>query len=126
MSYRPLILSAVAFCATLSLLGDSTLTPDPTRGRGLFEKRCTGCHEVDQVKAGPPLRAVFGRPAATHSQFPYSDNLRRARLSWDAATLDKWLADPDALVPGNDMSFRLDNAGERADIIAYLKQLGGK
>ncbi len=47
-------------------------------------------------------------------------------MRWDETTLNKWLADPDCLVPGSDMSFRLDNAAERADIIAYLKQLANK
>jgi cytochrome c len=112
--------------AAFALIGAAVSKPDANRGRDLFQRRCTGCHTLDRLKAGPPLRSVFGRPAARDAQFPYSDALKQARVSWDEVTLDKWLTDPESLVPGNDMSFRLDNAAERADIIAYLKQLGGK
>jgi cytochrome c len=47
-------------------------------------------------------------------------------LVWDETTLDKWLTDPESVVAGNNMAFRLENAGQRADIIAYLKTLGRK
>ena len=47
-----------------------------------------------------------------------------SHVTWDEATLDKWLADPDRVIAGNDMSFRLNDAGERADIVAYLKEKG--
>jgi len=117
---------AIAGGAFLAALGATAAGPNATRGRELFERRCTGCHALDQLKAGPRLRDVFGRAAARDEQFPYSNALKRARVTWDEAALDKWLADPDSLVPGSDMSFRLDNAAERADIIAYLKQLTSK
>ena len=125
----PRALLKVATAAALSLfawIGASAAAPDATRGRTLFEKRCTGCHAVDGIKAAPPLRGIFHKPAARNAKFPYSDALKSAHLTWDEATLDRWLADPDATVPGNDMSFRLDKADERADIVAYLKQLGDK
>lgn len=112
--------------AAFAFLAASAVTPDANRGRELFDNKCSGCHAVERVKVGPPVRDIFGRPAARDSHFTYSDELKRAHLVWDEATLDKWLADPDSLVPGNDMSFRLSSASERADIIAYLKQLSRK
>jgi cytochrome c len=114
-----------AFVAGMTL---AAVTPqgEATRGRALFEKRCTGCHALDRAKVGPPLHTVFGRHAARDPQFPYSDALKKAAWTWDAGTLDRWLADPDAVAPDNDMSFRLGSASERADIIAYLKQLSGR
>jgi cytochrome c len=111
------------FLAVIGAAGSGT---DANHGRELFERRCTGCHALDQVKAAPRLRGVFGRAAAQDEQFPYSDALKRARVTWDETTLDKWLTDPDSLIPETDMSFRLDNAAERADIIAYLKRLANK
>ena len=93
------------------------------QGRDIYEKRCTGCHKLDGVKAGPPLRGVYGRRAGSDAKFPYSDALKKSTLVWDDANLDKWLSDPDSLVPDNDMSFRLDDAAERSALIAYLKQL---
>jgi len=119
-------LATAAMAAALALIGASASKPDPGEGRALLERRCTGCHALDTVKAAPPLRGVFGKPAGRNRQFPYSEALKNAAVSWDEATLDRWLADPDTVVPGNDMAFRLESASERADIVAYLKQLGGK
>jgi cytochrome c len=119
-------IATAALAVTIASIGAPVPKPDAGRGRALFERRCTGCHALDSVMAAPPLRAVFGKTAARNAQFPYSDALKNANVSWDEATLDRWLADPDAVVPGNDMTFRLENAAERADIVAYLKQLGAK
>jgi cytochrome c len=93
------------------------------RGREFYNKRCSGCHSLNSAKEGPALRGVFGRRAASDPSFPYSDSLKKAGLVWDEATLDRWLADPEALAPDNDMAFRLDRAEERMAIVAYLKQL---
>ncbi len=101
-------------------------TPDAQRGRDAFEKTCTGCHTLDRVKVGPPLRDVYGRPAGRNRQFSYSDAMKAASFTWDGETLDRWLADTESVVPDNDMSFRLNDAAKRADIIAYLKQLSGR
>jgi cytochrome c len=117
------IFAAAAICAgILRPAGAETAT----RGRELFQKRCEGCHSLDTFKIGPSLRAVFGRRAGAEPAFPYSDALKKARLVWDESTLNRWLADPDAIVPDNDMAFRLDNAAERTAIIDYLKQLPAK
>jgi cytochrome c len=97
--------------------------PPVEHGRELYEKRCAGCHALDKMKVGPALRNTYGRRAAADSAFPYSDALRKARVTWDESTLDRWLADPEGVVPDNDMAFRLDDSNERAAIIAYLKQL---
>jgi cytochrome c len=99
---------------------------DLNAGRELYEKRCGGCHGLDNARVGPSLRRVFGRRAAADPSFPYSEALKKARLVWDEPTLDRWLEDPEALVADNDMGFRLSRADERAAIIAYLKQLTPK
>ena len=96
------------------------------QGKEIYEKRCTGCHALDNEKTGPHLRDVYGRPAARLSTFPYSKALRQSGLVWDGNSLDKWLTDPDRFVPDNDMAFRVPNPEERAAIIGYLKQLSGK
>jgi cytochrome c len=95
-------------------------------GKEMFEKRCTGCHALDNEKTGPRLRGVFGRPAASVPTFPYSESLRKSGIIWDSISLDKWLTDPDAFVPDNDMAFRVPNQEERATIIEYLKGLSSK
>ena len=92
-------------------------------GKELFEKRCTGCHALDKEKEGPRLRGVHGRTSGTVTSFQYSEALKTAHITWDAASLVKWLADPEKFVPDSDMAFQIVRAEERTDIIAYLKQL---
>jgi cytochrome c len=96
---------------------------DASRGQAVFEKRCTGCHALDQEKEGPRLRGVFGRKAGSIYTFEYSDALKAANITWNADSLEQWLTDPDKIVPDNDMAFRVPKAQERTDIIAYLRQL---
>ena len=99
---------------------------DADRGKQLFEKRCTGCHSLDQDKEGPRLRNVYGRTAGSIPTFKYSDALKSAHLTWDDVSLNKWLTDTESLIPDNDMSFHVPKADERADIIRFLKVSSGK
>jgi cytochrome c len=96
------------------------------RGEQLFNQICTGCHALDSEKAGPRLRGVFGRAAGAVPGFSYSEGLKKSRLVWDEVTLDKWLTDSSSAVADTDMALRLENAEQRADIIAYLKTLDRK
>jgi cytochrome c len=97
-------------------------TPEE-RGKDLFVRRCSGCHAADINKEGPSLRGVYGRKAATIHGFDYSDALKKTSIRWDAQTLDRWLTDPDAMVPNTDMAFRVADSEERKSVIAYLKTL---
>src|SRR5579872_4518016 len=115
---------AVLACFTVPHSGKAE-DPSPSRGKETFEKRCGGCHSPDQDKEGPRLRGVYGRQSGSVSSFSYSAALKSAHISWDAESLDKWLAGPDKLVPDTDMAFDVDKADERRDIIAYLKGLSG-
>jgi cytochrome c len=96
------------------------------QGKTFFEKRCTGCHSLDQDKEGPRLRGVVGRKAGKIGSFTYSDGLKDAQFIWDAIALDKWLTDTESVIPNNDMSFHVPNPQERADIIRFLESLSGK
>jgi cytochrome c len=100
-------------------------TPEQ-RGKDLFERRCSGCHAPDLDKEGPRLRGAYGRKAASVPGFAYSDALKKVNVRWDDAGLDRWLTDPDAMAPGTDMAFRLNDAEERKAVIAYLKSLDAK
>lgn len=111
---------AAALCA--GSLGMSQETAgDAVRGKVLFEKRCTGCHALDQDKEGPRLRTVFERKAGTVAGFPYSDALKGAQFAWDDALLEKWLTDTESVVKNNNMEFHVPSAEERADIVAFLR-----
>src|SRR5580698_1781071 len=101
-------------------------TDDATRGETVFEKRCTGCHSLEQDRVGPRLKGVFGRTSGGIIGFPYSQELIDAHLVWDEKSLEKWLADPGKLVPGNNMEFHVAKAEERRDLIQFLKQASGK
>ena len=100
--------------------------PDPARGKAAFEHRCIGCHAMDADKEGPRLRGVYGRVAGAVTSFEYSEAMKKSHITWDETTIGKWLEDPDGLVPDNNMPFRVVNADERGDIIAYLKTLSAK
>ena len=104
----------IALCAALA-------QPAPPSGKELFARRCGGCHALAIDKTGPRLRGVYGRAAASVKGFAYSGPLRASHIVWNAAALDDWLADTDRFVPGSDMSFRVEDARERAVIIEYLK-----
>lgn len=99
---------------------------DPARGRALFEKRCTGCHALTANNQGPQLQGVYGRISGTAAGFAYSAALKKAQVVWDDKSLDKWLTDPDAFLPGNDMDFLVSKPQERQDLIGYLRQTSGK
>lgn len=97
---------------------------DAKRGVDVFEKRCTGCHSLDEDKEGPRLRGVYGNKAASlSSTFKYSDALKASNVTWDAPSLDQWMEDPEKIVPNSDMFFRVPKADERKDVIAYLRTL---
>ena len=98
---------------------------DAARGKMVFERRCTGCHAMDENREGPQLRTVYGRKAGSVAGFQYSAKLKSSGLTWNPETLDQWLTDPDAMVPGNDMSFATPKATDRKDVIAYLQQAAG-
>jgi cytochrome c len=100
--------------------------PSPDHGREIFDRRCTGCHALDNDKEGPRLRGVYGRKAGSVPSFQYSDALKKADVTWDDSNLDKWLTDPDKFIPDVDMDFHLEKPDERSAVIAYLKQLSSK
>ena len=97
-----------------------------TDGKRLFEKRCGGCHALDQDQTGPRLRTVYGRRAGSVPSFRYSAALKSAKFTWNDVLLDKWLTDPDSLIPENEMDFSVPKAEERAAIIRFLRLSSGK
>ena len=94
---------------------------DASRGEQIYQA-CTDCHSLDKNDVGPRHRGVFGRKAASLPDYAYSEALKSANIVWNEETLDKWLTDPQAVAPGAKMFFHLENAQDRADVIAYLKE----
>ena len=86
---------------------------------------CAVCHSVERGRngIGPALAGVFGRRAGSVTGFNYSDAMEGANITWNAGTLERYLADPNAVVPGTTMPSPGLSAGQRAEVIAYLRTL---
>jgi cytochrome c len=133
MSFRfPFVPAAVLLAAPLLLSVQLTTATaladgDPAKGKQIFNK-CMVCHSIEQGvnKIGPSLHGVFGRKAGTLAGYNYTDAMKNSGLTWDEATLDKYLTNPRKMVPGTRMVFvGLPKEQDRLDVIAYLKQAGG-
>ena len=119
-------LSAMAFAQGLPAPARDWTAPPPgdaQKGAALYQQHCTACHAIDGNKTGPAHRGVVGRRVGSLRGYKYSSELAASRLRWTPQTLNKWLADPEDLVPGQRMGFQVENAQERADLIAYLATL---
>ena len=95
---------------------------DVEKGKAVFEQ-CAACHSVDGSGDydGPSLKGVIGRSAGSLEDYRYSAAMKRSGVTWDAATLDQYVADPQAFIPGNRMAFAgIADKAERDDLIAYL------
>ena len=118
------------FRRLLPLVLASLATPAPAadaaRGGQLYEQRCGACHSLDANRVGPMHRGVFGRRAGTVAGYDYSGALSHATIVWNDQTLEAWLRDPEALIPGQRMGYRVAEATDRADLIAYLRQVSGQ
>jgi cytochrome c len=128
---RALLMNCLVACAfaAASTVAEATDAPvptpvggDPAHGKTLYQA-CQACHSIDDNDLGPRHRGIVGRRAGSIADYNYSPSLKSSGLTWDPATLDRWLSNPSALVPGTKMYFKIDDAQARADIISYLAQL---
>ena len=96
----------------------------PAGPAAVFATQCGTCHSLnpDDQRVGPTLRGVIGRHAGTLPGFSYSSGFAEADWVWDAARLDAWLADPQAMIPGNVMTYRQDDPAIRHTVIAFLEE----
>nr|WP_156908853.1 c-type cytochrome [Bradyrhizobium murdochi] len=98
----------------------------PPDGATLFKQQCATCHTTnlsDAVRQGPSLFGIVGKSAGKADGFRYSTGFAKADFVWDEASLDAYLANPQATIPGSIMAYRQPKAETRAAIIAYLKEL---
>lgn len=96
---------------------------DVERGKRAWRAECRSCHTIDQNYLGPKHRGLIGRPVGKIKGFNFSPALKKSTLVWDAELLDRWIADPERVVKGQWMGYRVDSARTRADLIAYLATL---
>lgn len=122
--------AATAFALLILAVAPPPSPPAPAdgdvqRGERAYAK-CYGCHSLEPGRNanGPSLHNIVGRPVAAVADYPYSAALRALagrEPVWTAPLLDRFIADAEAVAPGTYMGFfqRME-AGERADLIAYL------
>jgi cytochrome c len=119
------VCSGIAAVAVVLSPTIASAAQDDAAGRQIFAARCAACHSTKpgEGKVGPPLAGIFGRTSGSVSGFKYSAALKKARLTWDAVTLDKWLQSPSRLVHGTTMFANVPSSPDRERLIAYLKTL---
>ena len=108
--------------SVLLLSGAARADGDAARGAARFQD-CAACHKLEASanNVGPSLHGIFVRKAGEIADFRYSPAIKRSGIVWTPETLDKFITDPQALVPGNRMPYAgMANASDRADLIAYL------
>src|SRR6476661_2268048 len=125
-------LYGLAAVALFALSAPALAQGDATKGKAAFAK-CGICHQVGpgaKTLVGPELNGVVGRKAASVADYSmYSTGMKKLGeqgFVWDEQNLDKWITDPKAMIPDSPMSLAfpgIPDAGERADIIAYLKTI---
>ena len=103
------------------------------KGKKVAIKQCFACHDITEDKqnrVGPPLWGVYGKPAGSVEGYEYSEaHLSKAdSIVWDEATLDAYLQDPKALVPGNKMAYPVVGLPVMSDkqrkrVIEFLKSI---
>jgi cytochrome c len=117
---RLVTLTLLAIFAASSFAAD-----EPSAAQQAFNNHCRECHssKANDNRLGPSLFGVLGRRAGSVQCFPYSDAMKTSDLTWDEGTLDKFIANPDAVVANNGMKpfTGVGDANERSEIIAFLQ-----
>ncbi len=109
--------------ALVALAAASPAAAADPPGAKLFEQ-CAVCHSIGDggAEVGPNLKGLFGRKAGASEGFPYSRAMQRSETTWSAETLDRFLADPQAAIPGNRMPFSgMASKDDRTALITYLQ-----
>jgi cytochrome c len=113
-----------ALLMALLLIGTARADGDAARGEAKFQD-CAACHKLEAGanNLGPSLHGIFERKAGELADFRYSPAIKRSGIAWTPETLEKFIADPQAMVPGNRMPYAgMASAADRADLIAYLQK----
>jgi cytochrome c len=116
-------MAAWAGSATGALAGG-----DAAEGEKIFSLKCKVCHQIGEGAknfVGPELNGIIGRKAGAVPDFNYSDANKSSGITWDEASLNEYLTNPKAKIPGTKMIFAgLPKESDRDNIIAYLSQFG--
>jgi cytochrome c len=114
----------VAVALALSAMADAAFAED-SAGQQAFNNNCRTCHSWKEGdnRLGPSLHGVYGRKAGSLQGYNYSQSMKSAKITWDDATLDKFISNPDSVVPNNNMKpfTGVGDAATRGKIIEFLK-----
>lgn len=106
--------------------GPAMAAGDVEAGKAAFRK-CASCHQVGPSARGgfgPQLNGIVGRPAASTTDYKYSDAMKQSRIVWDDKTLAAFLHGPSDVVPGTRMRFwGISDEQQIANLLAYLRTL---
>jgi cytochrome c len=125
MSIRLSFLAA-SVAGAVCALGAQAMAQDAGAGKMIYLTHCGICHTVEagHNRIGPSLFGVVGRKAGTVADFNYSDANKNSGLTWDTATLERYINDPRGVIPGTTMSYGgIQDPAQRANLIAYLATL---
>ncbi len=113
-------LLALAGAALVAMLAPAAAA-DAGHGKALYPT-CVACHTEKPDAIGPSLKGVFGRKSAALDNYRYSNPMKRANLTWDAANLRDYIVDPQARIKGNRMPFAgVKNPKDADDLVAFLE-----
>ena len=125
MSMRTFVITGISLAAmAIGAAATGAFAADAGRGEQLFVE-CASCHTLEKGvhNVGPSLSGLFQRKAAAFDDYRYSPAMKRSNITWTAEELDKFIADPQMIVPANRMPYAgMTNATDRADLIAYLQR----
>jgi len=116
--------ATLALFTTLLLAGAARADGDAARGEAKFQD-CAACHrlEAGANNVGPSLHGIFARKAGEIADFRYSPAMKKSGIAWTPETLDKFITEPQAMVPANRMPYAgMASAADRADLIAFLSK----
>jgi glucose/arabinose dehydrogenase len=120
----------IDFAGAAAVSASSGQGDEASQGKIFFQQNCALCHATHLGPGntilsgqGPSLVGIVGRHAGTSSSFNYTKALTGSGITWDAATLDRFLANPVAAVPGTSMPIPVPSAEHRRSLIAYLSTL---
>ena len=118
---------ALAASLAVAALGITpAVAADADAGAKVFKTQCAVCHSplAGKNMVGPSLFGIVGRKSGSAPGFKYTAANKDSGVTWDEATLDKYLPNPRAFIPGTTMTYAgLKNDAQRADLIAYLASL---
>lgn len=115
----------ITTCVLAAASAEEAWAQDAAKGEIVFHQ-CAPCHSIGadaQNKLGPELNGLDGRHSGTVPNFSYSDANKNSGIVWSEDTFKKYIADPQATVPGTKMTFRgVKNPQQADDLWAYIKQ----